>query len=81
EVDNNEINDEEKEGEGNNDDNEVEEKRNNDEEERNNEEKLWIKMRYHPVMKHNISTKAYEDLINIIHNPQFEPSTHVIKNI
>ncbi|GES92053.1 hypothetical protein GLOIN_2v1790940 [Rhizophagus clarus] len=28
------------------------------------------------LQKHNISTKAYEDLANIIHNPQFEP-THV----
>src|SRR5579883_2446608 len=32
------------------------------------------------LQKHNISTKAYEDLANIIHNPQFEP-THVVKNI
>ena len=30
--------------------------------------------------KHNVSTKAYEDLVDIIHNPQFEP-THVVKNI
>ena len=30
--------------------------------------------------KHNVSTKAYEDLVDIIHNPQFE-SIHVIKNI
>ncbi|CAB4387235.1 unnamed protein product [Rhizophagus irregularis] len=28
------------------------------------------------LQKHNISTKAYEDLVNIIHNSQFEP-THV----
>ncbi|GES73453.1 hypothetical protein GLOIN_2v1790940 [Rhizophagus clarus] len=28
------------------------------------------------LQKYNISTKAYEDLANIIHNPQFEP-THV----
>ncbi|GBB89488.1 hypothetical protein RclHR1_16190007 [Rhizophagus clarus] len=32
------------------------------------------------LQKHNVSTKAYEDLVDIIHNPQFEP-THVIKNI
>ncbi|PKK66827.1 hypothetical protein RhiirC2_852614, partial [Rhizophagus irregularis] len=30
--------------------------------------------------KHNVSTKVYEDLVNIIHNSQFEP-THVVKNI
>ncbi|CAB4398402.1 unnamed protein product [Rhizophagus irregularis] len=28
------------------------------------------------LQKHNVSTKAYEDLVDIIHNPQFEP-THV----
>jgi len=32
------------------------------------------------LQKHNISTKAYEDLVDIIHNPKFE-STHVVKNI
>ncbi|GBC42452.2 hypothetical protein GLOIN_2v1790940 [Rhizophagus irregularis DAOM 181602=DAOM 197198] len=32
------------------------------------------------LQKHNVSTKAYEDLVDIIHNPQFEP-THVVKNI
>src|SRR6266498_3580558 len=32
------------------------------------------------LQKHNISTNAYEDLVNIIHNPQFEPN-HVVKNI
>jgi hypothetical protein len=32
------------------------------------------------LQKHNISTNAYEDLAEIIHNPQFMP-THVIKNI
>ncbi|CAB4403326.1 unnamed protein product [Rhizophagus irregularis] len=32
------------------------------------------------LQKHNVSTKAYEDLVNIIHNSQFEP-THVVKNI
>src|SRR6266496_298052 len=32
------------------------------------------------LQKHNISTNAYEDLVNIIHNPQFEPN-HVMKNI
>jgi hypothetical protein len=32
------------------------------------------------IQKHNVSTKAYEDLVDIIHNPQFEP-THVVKNI
>ena len=32
------------------------------------------------LQKHNVSTKAYEDLVDIIHNPQFEP-THMIKNI
>jgi hypothetical protein len=32
------------------------------------------------LQKHNVSTKAYEDLVDIIHNPQFE-STHVVKNI
>jgi len=32
------------------------------------------------LQKHNILTNAYEDLVNIIHNPQFEPN-HVVKNI
>ena len=32
------------------------------------------------LQKHNISTNAYEDLAEIIHNPQFMP-THVIKNV
>ncbi|CAB4396617.1 unnamed protein product [Rhizophagus irregularis] len=32
------------------------------------------------LQKYNVSTKAYEDLVDIIHNPQFEP-THVVKNI
>jgi hypothetical protein len=32
------------------------------------------------LQKHNVSTKAYEDLVDIIHNSQFE-STHVVKNI
>jgi hypothetical protein len=32
------------------------------------------------LQKHNVSTKAYEDLVDIIHNSQFEP-THVVKNI
>src|ERR1044072_7994418 len=32
------------------------------------------------IQKHNISTCAYEDLVEIIHNPQFV-STHVIKNV
>ena len=32
------------------------------------------------VQKHNISTNAYEDLVDIIYNPKFV-STHVIKNI
>src|ERR1044071_2141451 len=32
------------------------------------------------IQKHNISTCAYEDLVKIIHNPQFV-STHVIKNV
>ncbi|UZO19132.1 uncharacterized protein OCT59_010432 [Rhizophagus irregularis] len=32
------------------------------------------------LQKHNIFTKAYEDLVDIIHNSQFE-STHVVKNI
>jgi len=32
------------------------------------------------LQKYNISTNAYEDLVNIIHNPQFEPN-HVVKNI
>ncbi|GBC01148.1 hypothetical protein RclHR1_40870001 [Rhizophagus clarus] len=32
------------------------------------------------LQKHNISTKAYEDLANIIHNSQFE-LTYVVKNI
>ncbi|CAB4494595.1 unnamed protein product [Rhizophagus irregularis] len=26
------------------------------------------------LQKHNVSTKAYEDLVDIIHNPQFEPT-------
>src|SRR6266498_3225615 len=30
------------------------------------------------LQKHNISTNAYEDLVNIIHNPQFEPN-HIVK--
>src|SRR6266498_3111620 len=32
------------------------------------------------LQKHNISTNAYENLAEIIHNPQFMP-THVIKNV
>ncbi|POG69682.1 hypothetical protein GLOIN_2v1479904 [Rhizophagus irregularis DAOM 181602=DAOM 197198] len=32
------------------------------------------------LQKHNVSTKVYEDLVNIIHNSQFEP-IHVVKNI
>src|SRR3990170_8150052 len=32
------------------------------------------------IQKHNISTSAYEDLAEIIHNSQFVP-THVVKNI
>ena len=32
------------------------------------------------LQKHNISTNAYEDLVSIIHNPQFEP-IHVVKNV
>src|SRR6266498_2083644 len=32
------------------------------------------------LQKHNISTNAYKDLAEIIHNPQFMP-THVIKNV
>jgi len=32
------------------------------------------------LQKHNISTNAYEDLAEIIYNPQFMP-THVIKNV
>ncbi|UZO29362.1 uncharacterized protein OCT59_022841 [Rhizophagus irregularis] len=32
------------------------------------------------LQKHNVSTKAYKDLVDIIHNSQFEP-THVVKNI
>lgn len=32
------------------------------------------------VQKHNISTNAYEDLVDIIYNPKFV-STHVVKNI
>src|SRR6266498_1375838 len=32
------------------------------------------------LQKHNISTNAYEDLAEIIHNPQFMP-TYVIKNV
>src|SRR6266540_2516246 len=32
------------------------------------------------LQKHNISTNAYEDLAEIIHNPQFIP-THIIKNV
>ncbi|GBC01893.1 hypothetical protein RclHR1_43710001, partial [Rhizophagus clarus] len=32
------------------------------------------------LQKYNISTKAYEDFANIIHNPQFE-SIHIVKNI
>ncbi|UZO28136.1 uncharacterized protein OCT59_021679 [Rhizophagus irregularis] len=30
------------------------------------------------LQKHNVSTKAYEDLVDIIHNSQFEP-THVLR--
>ncbi|UZN99554.1 uncharacterized protein OCT59_000821 [Rhizophagus irregularis] len=30
------------------------------------------------LQKHNVSTKAYEDLVDIIHNSQFEP-THMVK--
>ena len=32
------------------------------------------------LQKHNISTNAYEDLVSVIHNPQFDP-THVVKNV
>ncbi|GET55076.1 hypothetical protein GLOIN_2v1790940 [Rhizophagus irregularis DAOM 181602=DAOM 197198] len=72
EEDNNENNDEEEEEEGNNDDNNNQE-RNNDEEERNNEEEEIDQI------KHNVSTKAYEDLVDIIHNSQFEPTHMSIK--
>ncbi|GET52112.1 hypothetical protein GLOIN_2v1790940 [Rhizophagus irregularis DAOM 181602=DAOM 197198] len=85
EEDNNENNDEDEEDEGNNDDNNNqkrnndEEKRNNDEEERNNdeEERNNEEEEIHQILqKHNVSTKAYKDLVDIIHNSQFEP-THV----
>ena len=32
------------------------------------------------LQKHNISTSAYEDLADIIHNSEFNP-THVVKNV
>jgi len=32
------------------------------------------------LQKHNISTSAYEDLAEIIHNPQFV-TTHIVKNV
>ena len=32
------------------------------------------------LQKHNVSTNAYEDLANILHNPKFNPN-HVVKNV
>ena len=32
------------------------------------------------LQKHNISTNAYEELADILHNPDFNP-THVVKNV
>ncbi|GBC32941.2 hypothetical protein GLOIN_2v1790940 [Rhizophagus irregularis DAOM 181602=DAOM 197198] len=75
EEDNNENNDEEEEEEGNNDNNNNQE-RNNDEEERNNEEEE-IDQIVEALDEDKIPfCNAYEDLVDIIHNSQFEP-THV----
>ncbi|GET52111.1 hypothetical protein GLOIN_2v1790940 [Rhizophagus irregularis DAOM 181602=DAOM 197198] len=89
EEDNNENNDEDEEDEGNNDDNNNqkrnndEEKRNNDEEERNNdeEERNNEEEEIHQIVEALDEDKipfcnAYKDLVDIIHNSQFEP-THV----
>ncbi|GET54329.1 hypothetical protein GLOIN_2v1790940 [Rhizophagus irregularis DAOM 181602=DAOM 197198] len=92
EEDNNENNDEEEENEGNNDDNnnQVEEERNNNEEERNNDEEEHNndeekcnneEEEIHQIVEVLDEDKipfcnAYEDLVDIIHNSQFEP-THV----
>ncbi|GBC20198.2 hypothetical protein GLOIN_2v1790940 [Rhizophagus irregularis DAOM 181602=DAOM 197198] len=75
EEDNNENNNEEEEEEGNNDDNNNQ-KRNNNEEERNNEEEE-IDQIVEALDEDKIPfCNAYEDLVDIIHNSQFEP-THV----
>ncbi|GET58186.1 hypothetical protein GLOIN_2v1790940 [Rhizophagus irregularis DAOM 181602=DAOM 197198] len=92
EEDNNENNNEEEEEEGNNDDNnnQVEEERNNDEEKRNNDEEKRnnneeernneeeeIDQIVEALDEDKIPfCNAYEDLVDIIHNSQFEP-THV----
>ncbi|RGB31067.1 hypothetical protein C1646_764538 [Rhizophagus diaphanus] len=95
EENNNENNDEEEEDEGNNDDNnnQVKEERNNDEEkcnsdeekcnsdkeERNNEEEE-IHQIVEALDKDKIPfCNTYEDLVDIIHNPQFEPAHMSIK--
>ncbi|GET57157.1 hypothetical protein GLOIN_2v1790940 [Rhizophagus irregularis DAOM 181602=DAOM 197198] len=73
--DNNGDNNEEEEEEGNNED---EEERNNDEEERNDNEEEEIHQIVEALDEDKIpSCNAYEDLVDIIHNPQFEP-THVL---
>ncbi|GET54282.1 hypothetical protein GLOIN_2v1790940 [Rhizophagus irregularis DAOM 181602=DAOM 197198] len=78
EDDDNGDNNKEEEEEGNN---EEEEERNNDEEERNDNEEEEIHQIVEALDEDNIpSCNAYEDLVDIIHNPQFEP-THVVKNI
>ncbi|GET56405.1 hypothetical protein GLOIN_2v1790940 [Rhizophagus irregularis DAOM 181602=DAOM 197198] len=78
EDDDNGDNNEEEEEEGNN---EEEEERNNDEEERNDNEEEEIHQIVEALDEDKIpSCNAYEDLVDIIHNPQFEP-THVVKNI
>ncbi|GET58590.1 hypothetical protein GLOIN_2v1790940 [Rhizophagus irregularis DAOM 181602=DAOM 197198] len=94
EEDNNENNDEEEEDEGNNDDNNNqveeecnndeeehnydEEKRNNDEKERNNDEEQCNneEEEIHQIVE---ALDAYEDLVDIIHNSQFEPTHMSIK--
>ncbi|UZO17889.1 uncharacterized protein OCT59_009221 [Rhizophagus irregularis] len=78
EDDDNGDNNEEEEEEGNN---EEEEEHNNDEEERNDNEEEEIHQIVEALDEDKIpSCNAYEDLVDIIHNPQFEP-THVVKNI
>ncbi|CAB4379034.1 unnamed protein product [Rhizophagus irregularis] len=78
EDDDNGDNNEKEEEEGNN---EEEEERNNDEEERNDNEEEEIHQIVEALNEDKIPTcNAYEDLVDIIHNPQFEP-THIVKNI
>ncbi|GBC42021.2 hypothetical protein GLOIN_2v1479904 [Rhizophagus irregularis DAOM 181602=DAOM 197198] len=75
EDDDNGDNNEEEEEEGNN---EEEEERNNDEEERNDNKEEEIHQIVEALDEDKIPfCNAYEDLVDIIHNPQFKP-THVL---